>query len=232
MNESAPRISDDGVGMYDKVREDLKKRKPLLAAMFACDQDILARVREYEKATEVQHAAGLVAAKGEDIERLALLDHVTELYNHKTFVKELKAELQRSKRYSQRASVCILTVDKFENIGEEYGGLTQDAVLKVVANVIRNSTREVDIPARYAPMQFGIVLPQTHAAGAALVAERIRQRVASQVFSHNWKNFSVTASIGIATYPDHTQEYDELIARSIEAMECAVDRGGDRVFSY
>jgi len=223
----------DGFSMYDKVREDLKKRRPLLAATFQGDPEILARVREYEqRSADVAQQVGLVAAKGEDIERLALLDPVTELYNHRTFVKELKAEMARSRRYSQRVSVCSLIVDEFEGIGGDFGSLTQDAVLRVVALVIRNSTREVDIPARYAPWQFAIVLPQTNAAGAALVAERIRQRVASQVFSHNWKNFSITASIGVATFPEHAPEYDELVARSIEAMECAVDRGGDRVFSF
>ncbi|MBX9668459.1 MAG: GGDEF domain-containing protein [Candidatus Obscuribacterales bacterium] len=219
--------------MYDRVREDLKKRRPLLGAAFQGDPETLARVREYEqRSSEVAQQVGLVAAKGEDIERLALLDPVTELYNHRTFVKELKAEMARSRRYSQRVSVCSLIVDNFDNIGTDYGTLTQDAVLKVVALVIRNSTREVDIAARYAPWQFAVVLPQTNAAGASLVAERIRLRVAAQVFSHNWKNFSITSSIGVATFPEHAPEYDELVARSIEAMECALDRGGDRVFSF
>ncbi len=223
----------DGSGMYNKVREDLMKRKPLLAASFQGDPDILSRVREYEqRSADVAQQVGLVAAKGEDIERLALLDPVTELYNHRTFVKELKAEIARSRRYSQRVSVLTLIVDNFEGIGSDFGTMTQDAVLRVVALVIRNSTREVDIPARYAPWQFAVVLPQTNAAGASLVAERIRQRTASQVFSHNWKNFSITSSIGVATFPDHAPEYDELVARSLEAMECAVDRGGDRVFSF
>jgi two-component system, cell cycle response regulator len=223
----------DGSGMYNKVRDDLMKRKPLLAASFQGDPDILSRVREYEqRSADVAQQVGLVAAKGEDIERLALLDPVTELYNHRTFVKELKAEIARSRRYSQRVSVLTLIVDEFEGIGSNYGTLTQDAVLRVVALVIRNSTREVDIPSRYAPWQFAVVLPQTNAAGASLVAERIRQRMANQVFSHNWKNFSLTASIGVATFPEHAPEYDELVARSLEAMECAVDRGGDRVFSF
>ncbi|MDZ4838088.1 MAG: GGDEF domain-containing protein [Candidatus Melainabacteria bacterium] len=228
-----PPTAANGSGMYDKVRDDLMKRKPLLAASFQGDPDILSRVRDYEqRSADVAQQVGLVAAKGEDIERLALLDPITELYNHRTFVKELKAEIARSRRYSQRVSVLTLIVDEFEGIGTDYGTLTQDAVLRVVALVIRNSTREVDIPARYAPWQFAVVLPQTNAAGASLVAERIRQRVANQVFSHNWKNFSLTASMGVATFPEHAQEYDELVARSLEAMECAVDRGGDRVFSF
>lgn len=231
MTENNNNNSDESI--YDKMREQLKKRKPLLAAAFAGDEDVLRQVREYEQASAlVGQQAGLVIAKGEDIERLALLDPVTELYNHRAFVKELKSEFNRSKRYKHPCSICMISIDEFDRIGDEFGALTQDAVLKVVANVIRSSTREVDLSSRYTPKSFCVVLPQTNTAPAALVAERIRTRVANQVFSYNWTNFSVTTSIGVATYPQHGQEYDELLARSIEAMQFSLERGGDRVFSF
>lgn len=230
----APGNKTDHSGtIYDRLKEDIKKRKPLLAATFGGDPEILERVRQYEaQAVDIAPAAGFVAAKGEDIERLALLDQVTELYNHRACVKELKAEMSRAKRYGHQSSLVMLSVDNFYEIGDKFGRMTQDAVLKVVSNVVRQAVREVDLAARYAPLQLAVILPQTNAAGASLVSERIRQRVASQVFSHNWQNFSITASIGVATYPEHGAEYDELIARSIEALECAVERGGDRVFSF
>lgn len=219
--------------LFNRVKEDVKQRKPLLAATLGGDPEILERVREYERSSvQVAHQAGLVAAKGEDIERLALLDVVTELYNHRAFVKEIKAEIARARRYKHHVALCMIVVDNFDTLIENYGPLTQDAVLKVVANVIRISIREVDTAARYAPMQFAIVLPQTTSAGAALVAERIRQRIANQVFSHNWSNFSITASVGVATFPDNGQDYEELIAKALEALECASDRGGDRVFTF
>jgi diguanylate cyclase (GGDEF)-like protein len=101
----------------------------------------------------------------------------------------------------------------------------------VVANVLRGALRELDIPAKYADQQFCIVLPGTTVAGASLVAERIRQRIGNQAIAHNWQSFSVTASIGVAAYPSDATEYDELIARSIEAMGYAINRGGDRVLA-
>ncbi len=232
-DETVPEKRSEG-SIYDRVREDIKKRKPLLAATLAGDPEILERVRQYESqaASLLPSSAGFVAARGEDIEKLALLDAVTELYNHRAFVKELKSELARAKRYGHHSSLIMLSVDNFDEIGEKYGGMTRDAVLKVVSNVIRLSIREVDLGARYAPLQFSLILAQTNTAGASLVAERIRARIASQVFSHNWQNFSITASIGVATYPEHAIGYDELIARSIEALECSAERGGDRVFSF
>ncbi len=217
---------------YQKLLTDLKKRKPLRSPSFSGTGDALERVREYEKsATVAQQEANLVAVKGEDIEKLALLDPSTELYNHRAFVKELKAELARAKRYKHSTSMCLISIDNFDQIVRDYGALTADAIQKVVANVIRTCVRETDIPAKYSSIQFGIVFPQTNAAGASLVAERMRQRIGNQAIVHNWQNFSVTASVGVATHPDHAHEYDELIARSLEGLEYATNRGGDRVFA-
>lgn len=218
---------------YSQIREDLNRRKPLLAATLAGNPSVLERVKEYEKQSEqVIQQTGLVAAKGEDIEQLALIDAVTELYNHKAYVKELKAEILRAARYQHNISVAMMIVDETDFVMEEYGKMTQDAVFKVVSRVIRSSIREVDLAARYAPFQFGLILPQTNSAMAALVAERIRERVASQVFSHNWENFSIKASFGISTYPRHGAEYEVLIAHAMEALEYAAERGGDRVFVF
>lgn len=218
---------------YKKIREDLKHRKPLLAATLAGNPEILERVKEYEKQSVTAiPQAGFVAAKGEDIELLAQIDPVTELYNHKAYVKELKAEIQRAQRYGHIVSIAMMTVDGIDQIEEKYGTMTQDAVLKVVSRVVRSSVREVDMAGRYAPLQIALILPQTNTARAALVAERIRARVASQVFAHNWQNFSITGSFGISTYPDDGEEYELLIAHAMEALECANERGGDRVFTF
>jgi diguanylate cyclase (GGDEF)-like protein len=87
----------------------------------------------------------------------------------------------------------------------------------------------VDIPAKYHEQTFAVVLPGADAGAASMVAERIRQRVGNQAISHNWNNFSVTASIGVAAFPAHAAAYDELIARALEALKYAAIRGGDRV---
>lgn len=194
------------------------------------DNQVLERVKELESRQLLAGTqSSMTTGKGDELERLALLDSLTELYNHRTFLKELKDELKRAKRYKRPVSLVMVSIDGYKEVSRQYGALTGDAVLKVVAAVLKECIRDVDIGARYSGDEFAIVLPETNAAGAAVVAERIRQRVGTQAITHNWNNLKVTASIGLASFPAHAREHDELIARSVQALELAVQRGGDRV---
>lgn len=196
----------------------------------AVDSQVLERVRELESRSMLQNAqSNMTTNKADELEKLALLDSLTELYNSRTLIKELKDELKRAKRYKRPVSLLMVSVDGHREIQRQYGALTSDAVLKVVSAVLQECVRDVDVAARYSGDEFAIVLPETNAAGAAVVAERIRQRVGTQPVTHNWNNLKVTASIGLASFPAHAREHDELIARSVQALELAVQRGGDRV---
>jgi two-component system cell cycle response regulator len=216
-----------------KMLSDLKKRKGLQSQGFAGKEEVLQRIRAVEEADELAtQEVHRAAAKGESVlEQLTVLDPITELYNHRTLVKELDSELKRALRYSYPVSVCMIAADNFAAILQEYGGLTADALLRVIANVVRGGVRETDIIGRYNEQRFVVVLPRTSAAGAGLSAERIRERIGNQAIMYNWQNFSVTASAGVATFPDHAETYDELLARAMEAMERAMEHGGDRVLS-
>ncbi|MBC7997574.1 MAG: GGDEF domain-containing protein [Leptolyngbya sp.] len=224
--------SRDTEAQAHAILDELKRQKLGDPSVFGGRADILDRVRNYEKQETdlIQQTISIASARGDDIEKLALLDPLTELYNPRTFLKELKAELSRAKRYGHPVAIIMLGIDGLEGIKEQYGILTMDAVAKVTANVIREGIREVDLAARYSLNEFTVVLPQTHAGGAALTAERLRARMGNQAINHNWQAFSVTASVGVAAFPHNASDYDELIARAWEALDYARGRGGDRVF--
>jgi two-component system cell cycle response regulator len=217
--------------MFCRVLDNPQRAK-LAGTRAYMDNQVIERVKELEQRSLLTAGnANLSNATGEDIEKLALLDTLTELYNSRTFMKEVKDELKRAKRYKRPVSLCMVAVDGFKDIQRSYGALTSDAVLKVIGGVLRGAIRDVDIPARYSADEFAIILPETNASGAAIVAERIRNRVASHGITHNWHNLKVTTSIGVAAFPTHAREHDELMSRSVQALELAMQRGGDQVIT-
>ncbi|HEY9679570.1 MAG TPA: GGDEF domain-containing protein [Drouetiella sp.] len=194
------------------------------------DQQVIDRVKELEQRSLLTSTESRInVAGGEEIERLALLDTLTELYNSRTFLKEMKDELKRAKRYKRPVALCMVTIDGFKDISRQYGALTADAVLKAIGGVLRGAIRDVDIPARYSAEDFAIIFPETNASGASIVAERIRQRIGTQIVTHNWQNIRCTASVGLAAFPAHAREHDELLQKGLDALELASSRGGDRV---
>jgi diguanylate cyclase (GGDEF)-like protein len=194
------------------------------------DGQMLERVKELENRSLLANTeSNLTAVKAEELDRLALLDSLTELYNSRTFLKELKDELKRAKRYKRPVSLLLVSIDGYKEIARQFGSLTSDAVLKVAGSVIKATIRDVDIPARYSGDEFAILFPETNPQGATIAAERIRQRIGAQAISHNWNNLNVTASIGAASFPAHAREHDELVARAVQALELAQQRGGDRI---
>jgi two-component system cell cycle response regulator len=114
------------------------------------DQQVIERVKELEQRSLLNTTeTRMTSAKGEEIERLALLDTLTDLYNSRTFLKEMKDELRRAKRYKRPVALCMVAIDGFKEISRQYGALTSDSVLKVMADILRGAIRDVDIPARY-----------------------------------------------------------------------------------
>ncbi len=213
----------------EQIFSDLKQSHGGLG--YRGDPQILQSVREFEETnTALPSRPVLASARSEDIERLALLDNLTELYNYKTFIKELKAEMNRARRYQHSVSLCLLTIDNYDWIKQEMGYLTAESVLRILGRVLLGAVRDFDISAKYDDQTFVVVLSGAGAASAALVAERIRQRISNQAISNNWQNFSLTASLGVASFPTHAESHDQLIARAAEALKHALERGGDRVF--
>lgn len=164
-----------------------------------------------------------------EVAALARLDPLTGIYNRRALVEALTNELVRCRRYGLSLAVLMVDLDNFKNVNDVCGHMTGDAVLKKIAVCIASGVRNVDVVGRYGGDEIAILLPETGAAEAFHVAERIRRTVREITKDQTCQ---VTTSIGIATYPQHGEEATVLLAAADQAMYYAKRQGGDRVLTY
>jgi diguanylate cyclase (GGDEF)-like protein len=113
----------------------------------------------------------------ETVQRQAVTDELTGLFNHRRFQEVMTAEVERARRYGHELGLIMLDIDNFKQINDTYGHLQGDEVLREVARVLRQSSREIDEPARYGGEEMAVALPQTDLEGAFQFAERVRRRI-------------------------------------------------------
>lgn len=160
-----------------------------------------------------------------EIERLAITDGLTGLFNHRHFQERLSQEFSRLERFSEPLSILILDIDHFKEINDTYGHPVGDSVLKGVADVIKKTIRNIDIPARYGGEEFAVIILGTGSHGALNMAERLRKAVMNRTFSAENKTFKVTISIGISTCPNDGKRKEELIEKADKALYQAKKSG-------
>ncbi|MEW6368874.1 MAG: sensor domain-containing diguanylate cyclase [Acidobacteriota bacterium] len=150
---------------------------------------------------------------------LSITDDLTKLYNSRYLHEYLSKEIKRCKRYSTHASLIFLDLDGFKEVNDHYGHMTGGKTLIEVGSVIRGCVREADIIARYGGDEFTIILTETAPADALVIAERLRTRIREHSFLNDeGLDVRLSASLGIASYPDHGQTPEEIIQRADQAM--------------
>jgi len=164
---------------------------------------------------------------------LAITDGLTKLFIHRYFQARLEEEMVRAKRYHTACSLILFDIDHFKKFNDTYGHQQGDVVLIEVAKLTKQTVREtVDIPARYGGEEFAIILPETDAKGAHLVAERLRKTVEAYDFPGQEKALKVTISLGVATFPDHASVKSILIKKADMALYECKGRGRNCSFIY
>jgi diguanylate cyclase (GGDEF)-like protein len=163
-------------------------------------------------------------------EELSVTDDLTRLYNSRYLNAALRREVERSRRYRAAVSLIFLDLDGFKTINDRFGHLSGSRALVEVGAVIRSTVREIDVVARFGGDEFTVILPQTGCDGARVIAERIRQRIASTTYlKAHALEVRVTASFGIATYPEHGVTGEDLVSGADQAMYAAKAAGKNRV---
>jgi diguanylate cyclase (GGDEF)-like protein len=188
-------------------------------------------------------AAGGFALLGEQValalanielrERLrheSLVDPLTQLYNRRFLVDAFERELERAARAQSSVSIALIDLDHFKQINDVHGHDTGDAVLAMVGTLLREAVRGADVACRYGGEEMLVVLPGCGFGDALERAEELRGRIARlAVAARDGKRVGISASFGVASYPEHGTTPAQLMAAADAALYAAKRDGRDRV---
>jgi diguanylate cyclase (GGDEF)-like protein len=165
----------------------------------------------------------------EQVQKLSIIDGLTETYLRRYLMTRLEEEVDRARRLGLTFSIGMVDIDFFKECNDKYGHLVGDAVLKKVAQRLKNSVREVDMIARYGGEEFCIVLPETTKNFAKTVAERLRESVESEEIKAFDEKMRMTVSVGISGYPEDGLDAATLIDKADTALYKAKRKGRNTV---
>jgi diguanylate cyclase (GGDEF)-like protein len=207
------RFRDDllGVLSLESLREHSFSQQDVLTLQSLADQLAIAlhNARAYQEALEQ-----------------AITDGLTGLKTHRYFQEALDAEWRRSTRTGRPFSVIMMDMDGFKRVNDHAGHLEGDKVLAAVASLLDTRTRQTNVVARYGGDEFAILMPETNTEQAEILAERLRATLEADRFL---SAHEVTASIGIATFPDHGSTPQEILRVADSGMYLAKHRDGNCV---
>ncbi|MGK5675237.1 diguanylate cyclase [Micromonospora sp. URMC 106] len=169
----------------------------------------------------------------EEAQRLSLTDPLTGLWNYRYLRESIRREVERASRFGRMLSVLALDLDRFKDVNDTHGHAAGDAVLAEFARRVRGEIREVDLAFRQGGEEFVVLLPETDARGATIVAERLGAAVRETPMAADGHGGSapvaiaVTVSIGIAVYPDHAGTGQEVLDAADDALYAAKAAGRD-----
>lgn len=167
------------------------------------------------------------------VEELSITDGLTGLYLLRYFKQRMKEEFYRAERTHGQLSLMILDIDHFKRFNDTHGHPAGDIILATVAERVLANARKVDLTARYGGDEFLILLPDTSAEEALLLADRLHQAVSEEPLTlGDASAVHLTVSIGVATYPTHASTIDELLQRADEALYWIKSHGRNRIYLY
>ena len=203
-------IKIDSETRYIEMIETARKELIHLSA------DFLSRLIEQNKRIEI-------------LNERATHDGLTKLTNYQRFQEVLDEEMYRAKRYKFPLTLLMVDLDHFKKVNDTMGHLAGDYVLRETAELLKKSLRKSDVAARYGGEEFAVLLPETPQEGAFILAERLREKLASSCFNYGEQAIYVTMSIGISAYSPKTDSSNaDLIKKADSALYRAKQDGRNR----
>jgi len=159
----------------------------------------------------------------------AIHDGLTGLLNHRAFMERFEEEISRALRFQQNLVLVVLDLDKFKRINDTYGHVYGDYMLKIVADIIRSSVRNIDVVARYGGEEFVVILVNTNKENSLPIAKRITENIAEYRFNLDGVEARMTISAGMAEFPRDADQVKSLIEKADIAMYKQKEKGGNGV---
>jgi diguanylate cyclase (GGDEF)-like protein len=193
--------------------------------------ELEARVRSMLRIKRLQDE---LEEKNRELERLSISDGLTGLFNHRHINDLLQDEFERAERSGDLISVAMFDLDRFKAVNDTHGHQAGDRVLVQLADILRETAREIDRLGRYGGEEFMALLPETSIDDAAVFVERVRREVARTSFDAGREEpLRMTVSAGVACYPWPGVDTPETLVRlADEALYAAKATGRDRIVRF
>jgi diguanylate cyclase (GGDEF)-like protein len=174
-----------------------------------------------------------IAIDNAQLYELATKDGLTKLYIHRHFYTLLDNEIKRSARYSHHMTVAMMDIDNFKSVNDTFGHKIGDQILREISAVISHTVRKIDIAARYGGEEFAVIFPETPISTATIIANRLRKNIAQIIVKMaEGAEIAPKISIGLAEFPTHSDNCDNLIEKADKALYYAKEHGKNRVAQY
>jgi diguanylate cyclase (GGDEF)-like protein len=197
------------------------------------NEDDLSLIQSFATQAAIVMERQVFINKTEELKKLTITDPLTGLLNRRYLSERLKNELARAERHLHPLSLLMLDLDGFKKCNDSHGHLFGDSILKNIAEILFHTVRSMDIVARYGGDEFMVILPETGEPLAVDIAERMRGNIMRKVAlppdiaapgPH-----ALTASIGVACFPEHGDTVELLLENVDKALYRAKNKGKNRV---
>ena len=166
-----------------------------------------------------------VEERTKKLRKMVITDELTNLFNRRRILELLEIELEKARRYKRDLALIMIDLDFFKRINDSFGHQFGDKVLRKISEIMKQNTRNLDLVGRYGGEEFLLILPETNLEKAALVAEKLRQKIKKSDIEG--LDFKLTASFGAVQYEGESSQ--QLIKRADDLLYKAKKEGRDRV---
>ena len=191
------------------------------------------RHREFLKTLCTQAAISIAdATLHDEVARLATMDGLTGVTNHRRFQERLNEEFERQSRHNGTFTLVMVDVDHFKQINDQFGHPAGDKVLRQVALALSRTVRKIDVVSRYGGEEFAVILLNIGPRESFQLAERIRKAVETMNPILEGQPQKVTISLGMAAFPDDAKDRQALIECADRALYTAKHRGRNQTSQF